>query len=554
MMWQDLEIWYELIVLVLVMGLSIYVLSINEIKQLQKIYVLFHVSMFLWPLGQVSINVTDDLTYQWVYLNISFIGIILISYLWLLISLQFSLVYRLRKFFLRLAAIPPIIIAICVTLNPVFHWFVRPLNGSYIYREYGPIFILFVCVAAAYVFIGILILLFTVRKREGAMRKKAMLLCVGQTVLLIFGISDAVLNWHSVDDMVIYRGLTSTGILISYFCFFVAAQNYSPYKVVSLAHDAVIESMESGLVVLSDRNIVIDMNQTARRFTSAKMGQPFPIEDCLECMDPRYAENFLYVYTHKPKSSIQAELSSFVPTIQHVLMRIHPIVHRNQRFLGRIITFQDVTEWRSLVDELNTKNLDLQMRNEELTQIQEELYDANKKLELMATTDSLTGCYNRRYLMQMMEYQITVDKRYRVPFSFILLDIDYFKRTNDTYGHQVGDQVLKQTVDLISSRLRQTDIFARYGGEEFAIFLPHTKREFAVKLAEELRLLVENNTMETDLGAVKITISIGIAGSDDVDLDRAEDVKSYIAELIAKADAALYRAKNQGRNRIAASE
>jgi sensor histidine kinase regulating citrate/malate metabolism len=165
----------------------------------------------------------------------------------------------------------------------------------------------------------------------------------------------------------------------------------------------VIESLESGLVVLSDRNIVIDMNQTARRFTTAKMGQPFPIEECLECMDPRDAENFLYVYTNKPKSSIQAELSSFIPTMQHVLMRIHPIVHRNQRFLGRIITFQDVTEWRSLVDELNSKNQDLQNRNEELTQIQEELYDANKKLELLATTDSLTGCYNRRYLMQMME-------------------------------------------------------------------------------------------------------------------------------------------------------
>jgi len=147
-----------------------------------------------------------------------------------------------------------------------------------------------------------------------------------------------------------------------------------------------------------------------------------------------------------------------------------------------------------------------------------------------------------------------VDKRYRVPFSFILLDIDYFKRTNDTYGHQVGDQVLKQTVDLISSRLRQTDIFARYGGEEFAIFLPHTKREFAVKLAEELRLLVENNTMETELGDVKITISIGIASSDDVEPERTNDVKRYIDELIAKADAALYRAKNQGRNRIASCE
>ena len=110
-----------------------------------------------------------------------------------------------------------------------------------------------------------------------------------------------------------------------------------------------------------------------------------------------------------------------------------------------------------------------------MTRIQQDLSDANKKLEQLATTDSLTGCYNRRYLYQMMEYQISVDARYGAPFSLILLDIDYFKQTNDKYGHQIGDLVLRHTADLISSRLRKTDILARYGGEEFAVFLPHTE-------------------------------------------------------------------------------
>ncbi|GFR38978.1 hypothetical protein PRECH8_22740 [Insulibacter thermoxylanivorax] len=143
------------------------------------------------------------------------------------------------------------------------------------------------------------------------------------------------------------------------------------------------------------------MNQTARRFTSAKVGKTFPIHDCIECMDPEDVEDFLQVYTHKPMASIQAELSCYQPALQHVLMRIYPIKQR-QRCLGRIITFQDITEWRSMVEELNSKNRDLFLRNQELTGIQQDLFDANKKLEQLATTDSLTGCYNRRYLYRMM--------------------------------------------------------------------------------------------------------------------------------------------------------
>ena len=388
--------------------------------------------------------------------------------------------------------------------------------------------------------------------RGGGLRNQTLLLIFAQVLLVAFWSADIAFNYNSFKEQDILPGLSSLGIMLSYLCFAVAVQRYSTYKVVSLAHDAFIDSMESGLVVLNDKNIVIDTNTTAKRFMTLKTGHPFPIEFCIECMDPADSEKFLHVYMNKARASIQAELNSLTPTMQHVLMRIHPPMER-KHFLGRMITFQDITDWRSMVDELNSKNHDLSARNKELTIIQEELYSANKKLELMATTDSLTGCYNRRYLLQMMEYQISVDKRYRIPFSIILLDIDFFKRTNDTYGHQIGDQVLKQTAEVISSRLRKTDIFARYGGEEFAIFLPHTKHEYAMVVAEQLRSLVESHTIQTERGEITVTISVGIASSDE-DETIIEDVKEYIVEMIAKADEALYRAKNQGRNQIAASE
>lgn len=553
MILETLLSWSDLIVFLILSAISIVVLSMNEIKQLQKIYVWFHLAIHLWPFGQFSLNLTDDLRYQWIYVNISFLGIILTSFLWFVISLFFTLrLNRLRTAITRLAILPPLVIAILISLNPWLYWFAEPIDGSYIYRSYGPLFWVLVCMAGTYVILGCLMLISSLRVRGGGLRNQTLLLVFAQLLLVTFWGADMILNLNSFVDKDILPGLSSLGIMLSYLCFAVAVQRYSTYKVVSLAHDTVIDSMDSGLVVLNDKNLVIDTNQTAKRFLALTTGHPFPIEHCIECMDPQDSEDFLHVYTNKPRATIQAELNSLTPTMRHVLMRIHPIIERGQ-VLGRMITFQDITDWRSMVEELNSKNRDLSARNKELTIIQEELYSANKKLELMATTDSLTGCYNRRYLLQMMEYQISVDNRYRVPFSIILLDIDFFKRTNDTYGHQIGDQVLKQTAEVIAKRLRKTDIFARYGGEEFAIFLPHTKHECAMMLAEELRSLVESNAIRTERGEITVTISVGIASSDEEDTF-IEDVNEYIVEMIAKADAALYRAKHLGRNQIAASD
>src|SRR5690606_29613231 len=132
--------------------MSVYMLSVNEIKQVQKVYVLFHIAMLMWPFGQFSINLTDNIAYQWRYLNVSFIGILMLSYLWLLISFLFAQrIMRKRKIYMRLAALPPLIIGICISLNPLFEWFAMPIDGSYIYRSYGPMFFALAGMAGLYV-------------------------------------------------------------------------------------------------------------------------------------------------------------------------------------------------------------------------------------------------------------------------------------------------------------------------------------------------------------------------------------------------------------------
>lgn len=152
-------------------------------------------------------------------------------------------------------------------------------------------------------------------------------------------------------------------------------------------------------------------------------------------------------------------------------------------------------------------------------------------------------------MFQMLEYQLAVEQRYHVPFSILLLDLDHFKQINDTYGHHVGDEVLRHTAAVIRSRLRETDIFARYGGEEFTIFLPYTEKPEALDLAEELRRIVESQVVRTDRGDIRTTVSIGlvcISGN----TQARENPKEFLVEVLRQADGALYEAKGKGRNRI----
>ena len=161
--------------------------------------------------------------------------------------------------------------------------------------------------------------------------------------------------------------------------------------------------------------------------------------------------------------------------------------------------------------------------------------------------DPLIGIYNRRHLNLKLAEEIKRAHRYNVQLSMLLLDIDHFKNINDTYGHYIGDLVLKSLGQLLLKNVRETDIVARYGGEEIAVIAPHTSVPTAANLAERLRQAVETSVMVTadeqeDRQAVTISVSIGVAGLDRQIVDKQS--------LIERADEALYKAKQKGRNRV----
>lgn len=168
------------------------------------------------------------------------------------------------------------------------------------------------------------------------------------------------------------------------------------------------------------------------------------------------------------------------------------------------------------------------------------LNDQRNSLKLLSRTDGLTGLYNRRYWQLRAGEEFERSRRTQRPAVLIMLDIDYFKRINDQYGHSVGDEVLRGISHILQTHLRSIDILGRYGGEEFAVVLPDMNFTNAGDMSERLRKVVENASFGSN-GQLKCTISLGVA--------QLRPGISSIEEWINSADEALYNAKSQGRNR-----
>jgi len=170
------------------------------------------------------------------------------------------------------------------------------------------------------------------------------------------------------------------------------------------------------------------------------------------------------------------------------------------------------------------------------------LKKALKDVQRLAITDPLTGLYNQRHFSTVAEKELRRACRYGRPLSAIMLDIDRFKRANDTYGHTVGDHLLQEVAQSFRQELRRVDVVGRYGGDEFVVMLPENDLDAARQVAERLRKSIARRQIATPKGSAKITASLGVAA---VDCE-----ETSLEQLLARADQALYAAKQSGRNRV----
>ena len=165
------------------------------------------------------------------------------------------------------------------------------------------------------------------------------------------------------------------------------------------------------------------------------------------------------------------------------------------------------------------------------------------KLKDLAMKDSLTGLFSNYSFIELFEKELARQQRYNFNLSFVMIDIDYFKNVNDTYGHIAGNIILKELSNILVNSVRQGDIVSRYGGEEFCIVLPGADKDGAFQLCERIRQKIENFKFDIGSKTINATVSMGIFVKDSKD-------KIATSEIIHKADKELYRAKSNGRNRV----
>lgn len=222
-------------------------------------------------------------------------------------------------------------------------------------------------------------------------------------------------------------------------------------------------------------------------------------------------------------------------------IEVNADILRNEKYepYGMIFVVRDITKRKQIEDSLRKAKEEIEIMNSELSERNSQLIKANLELQDISKRDSLTNLYNHQYINERLEDEINKAKFFNHGLWVMMVDIDFFKRVNDNYGHQVGDWVIVTLCRIIDKCTRETDLLGRYGGEEFVVVLPDLNKDGALAISEAIRKNVEDYIFDID--TLRITVSIGLT-----EYKSDDDSKA----VIKRADMLLYEAKNNGRNRV----
>ena len=355
---------------------------------------------------------------------------------------------------------------------------------------------------------ALVVLVYRVFKSSGHERWQAM-------VVTFSGVIAAVGNFLFALRLHILQGinLTPIALAISVSLLYLAIKRYNLLDIASLASKHAVQTMPDAFIIIDHNENVLESNNAA-----------FNIFSELQNLDekPVSLKN-INKWPNELKQIINAEAAGSEHSTVDFSFDNGSVKHYRAN-ISRIYAQKALQGWSVLIQDIS------------------DIVELMNKLEIYATTDALTGLYNRRYFSEHSKMRFDECMRMEEPISVIIFDIDFFKSVNDTYGHAGGDAVLAAVSDISKKQLRAYDLIARYGGEEFAVLLPNTGAEKALEIAERLRKSVENHTTQFLNSSINCTISLGVAVSND---DCPE-----LERLIDKADNALYCAKLSGRNRV----
>ncbi|MDR1411125.1 MAG: diguanylate cyclase [Spirochaetaceae bacterium] len=338
-------------------------------------------------------------------------------------------------------------------------------------------------------------------KRDTLFRKHSLYILAAMAIPLLGNLLTAFLKLFPVDLTSVFASIMGT--IIAYTLLFTEAFQLAP-----LAREEIVENMKDGFILIDQKNRFVDANRTAKRLfpalEQATVGLPAAdIAMTLWEADGRLTEEF----------SVKAESAT-----KHYRVSADTVIYEGHA-ICTCVTIYDNTSVRELIDEITR----------------------------MAEHDALTNLLNRRSFCRDAERKCDELLRYGGKAFFMMFDVDFFKKINDTYGHLAGDNVLRAVSGTLLQCFRKTDMVGRYGGEEFCAFLFMLDEEKAAEIAEECRRHIEALTISFEDKTIRVTISIGMA-------EFPSAGEQTLTELISRADAALYEAKLGGRNRVVSAQ
>ncbi len=421
---------------------------------------------------------------------------------------------------------------VLVATNSLHHWVWRgflpgPAGSNAVIYIHGPGFYAIVAALYAYVLIACGLLLRSatrpgvIRQRQSAILLLGTLFPIAGGILYIFGINPI----EGLDLIPI--SFFFTGIVLS-----IGVGPLHVLDLIPVARDTLVERMPDAVLVLDTRWRVIDLNPEARKLLnldSSAIGRsieeiPGIWEQIRSYCDSENGGRTEFLLVENP--------------LRYVDVRVSPLSGPDQRILGYLIMITDITKRHVAEVELKRANERLEAQIKEIEALQVEL-------RKQATSDVLTGLFNRRRLDEALPRELKRAQYNGGVVSLILFDIDHFKQVNDRYGHEVGDRLLQFLAHLLQERTRPRDMACRYGGDEFVLVLPETPLDAAAARADEIRIAFSSlwpSAAPRECQGETVSLSAGVAACPDHAL--TEDA------LIRSVDEVMYAAKEAGRNRV----
>ena len=491
---------------------------------------LLFVAVAEWALcnGLEAAAVTQELKIFWS--KVAYLGTQTSPVLLVLFALQYNgRGKRITLFTTALLFVIPVITILLAATNEMHGliWVAfspGPQGTNSLIYHHGPAF----WVSVAYIFtmvsVGTAVLLLSAVRTQKIYREQSQFVFIASVIPWI-GFLMYIMNLNP------FPGLDTVSIS---FLFTGLVLVWGMYKgrlldIVPIAHELINENVNNGIMIVDDQLRMIDFNPAASRLLSMDLNKNIGFQ--IQSMQNFWEK----VKDHFDRDAAnRVEISTQSSGKKYLDVHITPLHDQRKRFLG----------WAVILDDISTRKQaerELHAVNKQLGQQLKEIQDLQDKLHEQAMRDPITGVYNRRFLEETLSREISLAARKGNPLSVIMLDIDFFKRVNDTYGHKIGDDVLISLSRLLQAETRESDCVSRYGGDEFVLVMPEMTKEDAFQRAELWRNAIKSIDLLNGDNRTVITVSMGIStypmnGSDS-------------EALLKAADEALYQAKATGRDR-----